>query len=285
MRSSKCTADESTVRYIGPGGAVRRTHNPSRRRITDDRGYRPTCSDPAIPVEWARRAERGPFDTIAILDRLVYDNPEPVIAPAAIAAVTTRIRLQTEVVPAPLRDTALLAKQSATLDRISNGRFTLGVGDGGRVDDYHAAGIDIRTRGKRLDTQLDRMRLLWAGEPFSDEAGPIGPRPARRGRRRDGSRLNRTGTPLPQSGPRLRVTDGRAHSIRLRPRRNTVCHRESRPRNGIHRAPSGSDSRSAAEAFGGPVTLGPLRIYRRPVPPLRSPRLSFVLGPRRKAAG
>ncbi|WP_040833693.1 LLM class flavin-dependent oxidoreductase [Nocardia brevicatena] len=138
-------------------------------------------SDPAVLLEWARRAEHGPFDTIAILDRLVYDNPEPMIGLAAIAAATTRIRLQTEVVLAPLRETALLAKQSATLDRISNGRFTLGVGVGGRADDYLATGVDIHTRGKRLDTQLDRMRSLWAGAPFSDEAGPIGPRPTRTG--------------------------------------------------------------------------------------------------------
>lgn len=138
-------------------------------------------SDPAVLLEWARRVERGPFDTIAILDRLVYDNPEPMIGLAAIAAVTTRIRLQTEVVLAPLRETALLAKQSATLDRISNGRFTLGVGVGGRADDYLAAGADIHTRGKRLDTQLHRMRSLWAGEPFSDDVGPIGPGPARDG--------------------------------------------------------------------------------------------------------
>ncbi|HKS47927.1 MAG TPA: LLM class flavin-dependent oxidoreductase [Amycolatopsis sp.] len=82
---------------------------------------------------------------------------------AAVAGATTRIRVQTEVLLAPPRDTALLAKQSAALDRISGGRFTLGPGIGGRDDDFLAAGRDPRRRGRRLDEQMAIMRRIWAG--------------------------------------------------------------------------------------------------------------------------
>jgi alkanesulfonate monooxygenase SsuD/methylene tetrahydromethanopterin reductase-like flavin-dependent oxidoreductase (luciferase family) len=140
-------------------------------------------SDPASLLSWARRADAGPFTTLGMLDRLVYDNPEPLIALAAIAGATTRIRVQTEVLLAPLRQPALLAKQAATLDRICGGRFVLGlgVGDARRQDDHLAAGIDVRGRGRRLDEQMEGMRRIWSGRPYSDDAGPIGPSPARTG--------------------------------------------------------------------------------------------------------
>ncbi|MEV0405225.1 LLM class flavin-dependent oxidoreductase [Actinoallomurus sp. NPDC050550] len=138
-------------------------------------------TDPAALLDWARRADAGPFTTIGLLDRLVYDNPEPLVTLAVIAGATTRVRVQTEVLLAPLRDPVLLAKQAATLDRLSGGRLVLGLGVGGRADDHAASGTDLRTRGRRLDEQMAVMRRLWAGEPYSDEAGPIGPAPARPG--------------------------------------------------------------------------------------------------------
>jgi alkanesulfonate monooxygenase SsuD/methylene tetrahydromethanopterin reductase-like flavin-dependent oxidoreductase (luciferase family) len=159
-------------------------------------------ADPAALLTWARRADAGPFRTLGLLDRLVYHNPEPLVALAAVAGATSRIRVQTEVLLAPLRDAGLLAKQSATLDRMSGGRFTLGIGLGGRADDYAAAGVDMRTRGRRLDSQMATMRRIWtdaaaetgtgtstgtpAGtgrDPAPDGAlvGPIGPAPHRPG--------------------------------------------------------------------------------------------------------
>ncbi|MGW0909645.1 LLM class flavin-dependent oxidoreductase [Streptomyces sp. NPDC002853] len=137
--------------------------------------------DPATLLAWAQRADAGPFSTLGLLDRLVYDNPEPLVALALLAGATSRIRVQTEVLLAPLRDTALLAKQAATLDQMSGGRLVLGLGVGGRDDDHQVAGIDIHTRGRRLDEQMAVMRRLWAGEPYGDGIGPIGPAPARPG--------------------------------------------------------------------------------------------------------
>jgi alkanesulfonate monooxygenase SsuD/methylene tetrahydromethanopterin reductase-like flavin-dependent oxidoreductase (luciferase family) len=91
---------------------------------------------------WARRAEAAGFSTLAVLDRLAYPNLEPLACLAAAAAVTERISLMTDVLLAPLHsNTALLAKQASTIDAIAGGgRLTLGVGVGGREDDYRAVG-------------------------------------------------------------------------------------------------------------------------------------------------
>lgn len=138
-------------------------------------------ADPVALLEWARRADPGPFSTLGLLDRLVYDNPEPLVALSVLAGATSRVKVQTEVLLSPLRETALLAKQVATLDRMSGGRLVLGLGVGGRADDHLAAGVDLRTRGRRMDEQLAQLRDLWSGEPFGADCGPIGPAPVRRG--------------------------------------------------------------------------------------------------------
>ncbi|MFH8491206.1 LLM class flavin-dependent oxidoreductase [Streptomyces longisporoflavus] len=134
--------------------------------------------DPALLLAWAQRCDVGPFSTLGLLDRLVFDNPEALITLAALAGATSRIRLQTEVLIAPVHNTAMLAKQTATLDRMSGGRFTFGIGIGGREDDCLAAGIDIRRRGRRLDEQMPLLRRTWSGEPYGEGVGPIGPAPS-----------------------------------------------------------------------------------------------------------
>ncbi|MEV4573558.1 LLM class flavin-dependent oxidoreductase [Nonomuraea jabiensis] len=136
-------------------------------------------SDLPSLLTWARRAEAGPFTTLGLLDRIVYDNPEPMVTLAAIAAATTRIRVQTEVLLAPLREPVLLAKQSATLDRMSGGRLTLGVGVGARPEDFLAVGADYTTRGRRVDEMMPVLKRIWSGQPCGDQVGPIGPAPAR----------------------------------------------------------------------------------------------------------
>jgi alkanesulfonate monooxygenase SsuD/methylene tetrahydromethanopterin reductase-like flavin-dependent oxidoreductase (luciferase family) len=132
-------------------------------------------------IDWARHAEEAGFSTLGTIGRLVYPNYEELIALSAAAAVTSRIRLTTGVLLAPLyTNFALLAKQAASLDRLSGGRLVLGLGLGGRDDDFAASGVSTHHRGRRLDEQVALMRRVWSGEEFG-YAGGIGPEPARPG--------------------------------------------------------------------------------------------------------
>lgn len=120
-------------------------------------------------VEWARRAEARGFSSLGTIDRVVYENYEPLITLAAAAAVTERIGLCTTVLLGPLRPNAAeLAKQALSVNALSGGRFTLGLGLGAREDDYEASGVELRGRGRRLDEMLARIEEVW-------KAGEIGP--------------------------------------------------------------------------------------------------------------
>jgi alkanesulfonate monooxygenase SsuD/methylene tetrahydromethanopterin reductase-like flavin-dependent oxidoreductase (luciferase family) len=97
--------------------------------------------------------------------------------------VTTRIRLMTGVMLAPLRNEGVLAKQAASLDAISNGRLTLGFGVGRRPDDYKAAPAQYNNRGRRFEDQIATMKRIWSGEDVDPEngVGPVGPPPVQVG--------------------------------------------------------------------------------------------------------
>jgi alkanesulfonate monooxygenase SsuD/methylene tetrahydromethanopterin reductase-like flavin-dependent oxidoreductase (luciferase family) len=135
----------------------------------------------SLVLDWARRADSGPFSSLGIIDRLVYPNYEPLITLAAAAAVTTRVRVMSTVLIAPLRGAGVLAKQAATIDALSGGRFTLGLSVGAREDDFHAAPASFHDRGRRFEEQLELMKRVWSGRTVSDEVGPMGPPPARSG--------------------------------------------------------------------------------------------------------
>ncbi|MDQ4065766.1 MAG: LLM class flavin-dependent oxidoreductase [Actinomycetota bacterium] len=117
---------------------------------------------PGVPgeqiAEWSRRADAGPFSSVAVLDRLAYESIDPFAALATAAAVTTHVRLATMVAVGPLRSTGMLVKEAISIDELSGGRLTLGLAVGARHDDYEAAGIDPKTRGRRLDEQLVYLR-------------------------------------------------------------------------------------------------------------------------------
>lgn len=126
-------------------------------------------------TEWARRADAAGFSSLGVIDRLVYPNIEPLIALTAAAAVTERIKLTTAILIAPYRENAaVLAKQAASLQALSNGRLVLGLAVGGREDDYEAAGVPTGGRGGRFDEMLDELDEIWGGAE-KGFAGPIGP--------------------------------------------------------------------------------------------------------------
>lgn len=136
-------------------------------------------SDVILP--WASQADAGPFSSLGVLDRIVYPNHEAIITLAAAAAVTRRVRLMTTVLLAPLRNAALLAKQAASIDALSGGRLTLGLGVGGREDDFRAVGAAFHERGRRFDEELATLHQIWSGQPLAADIGKIGPMPARPG--------------------------------------------------------------------------------------------------------
>jgi alkanesulfonate monooxygenase SsuD/methylene tetrahydromethanopterin reductase-like flavin-dependent oxidoreductase (luciferase family) len=138
-----------------------------------------------LTLEWARRADRGPFSSVAVLDRVVYDCLEPFTALAGAAAVTSRVRLATMIAIGPLRPAALLAKQASTIAALAGGRTTRGLGIGARHDDYEAAGVDHRNRGRRLSGQLLHLRMK-APELELLVGGASGPTFARMARYADG---------------------------------------------------------------------------------------------------
>jgi alkanesulfonate monooxygenase SsuD/methylene tetrahydromethanopterin reductase-like flavin-dependent oxidoreductase (luciferase family) len=131
----------------------------------------------AVILEWVTGAERGPFSTVVVTDRVVSQALEPLTVLAMAAGATRRIRLMSSVVIGPTRETTLLARQAATIDVLSGGRLTLGIGIGVRANDYLATGFDFHRRGRRAEEQLPTLRRLWSGEGLSDEVGAIGPRP------------------------------------------------------------------------------------------------------------
>jgi alkanesulfonate monooxygenase SsuD/methylene tetrahydromethanopterin reductase-like flavin-dependent oxidoreductase (luciferase family) len=123
---------------------------------------------------WACGVDNGPFASLSVFDRIVYDSLDPLATLAAAATLTERVRLATTVVIGPLRNTALLAKEAATIDVLSDGRLTLGLALGARQDDYQATGTPYTERGERLTQQLYDLREIW-------ESGEIGPQPVQQG--------------------------------------------------------------------------------------------------------
>jgi alkanesulfonate monooxygenase SsuD/methylene tetrahydromethanopterin reductase-like flavin-dependent oxidoreductase (luciferase family) len=128
-------------------------------------------------TEWARRADDAGFSTLGVIDRIVYPNYDPLIAVAAAAAVTERIRLTTSIVIVPYRvNAALLAKQVATIHDLSGGRFVFGAAVGGRDDDYEASHVPFGGRGSRFEEMIEEMKELWGGAERGT-AGGVGPKP------------------------------------------------------------------------------------------------------------
>src|SRR5690242_12325245 len=147
-------------------------------------------------LELARAMDAAGVDRVVVSDHLVfgenldaYADPslggqaggrqptgpdgnwlEPVVFLTAVAATTTRIRLGTAVLLAALRRPAVLAKQLATMDVLSEGRVDLGVGVGWQREEYEAAGLSFENRGRLLDHTLEVCQTLWTQQRASYES-------------------------------------------------------------------------------------------------------------------
>jgi probable F420-dependent oxidoreductase len=99
--------------------------------------------------------------------------PDPLVALAAIAGRTRKIRLATGILIAPLRPAITLAKMVATLDHVSDGRLDLGLGSGWHIEELTAAGVDPKRAMEHLDDTLGACRALWGGGPSSFHSATV----------------------------------------------------------------------------------------------------------------
>ena len=131
-----------------------------------------------LVVDWARLADQAGFHVLATLDRPNYDLWEGLSTLAGMATITERIRLATMSLQLPPRNEVLVAKQAAVIDRLSDGRFELGVSLGGRRDDYEALGALWDGRADRFREQVGRIREIWsAARSSTEDEGVLGPAP------------------------------------------------------------------------------------------------------------
>ena len=126
-------------------------------------------------LDWCRVAEEGPFSSISCGERITFRNTEMITSVAAAAALTTRPRVMVNLAVTPWHETALLAKQMATIDVISDGRLDLGVGVGARGQDFEAMHASMDHRHQRIDEQVAELRRLWNGGEPVPGAPPLGP--------------------------------------------------------------------------------------------------------------
>lgn len=155
-------------------------------------------------LAWYRKIDDGPWDGLATYERLLYPDSWSVVPQlAAAAAMTERVRLWTDVVALPMRNPVLFAKDLATVDVLSGGRLTLGVGIGAWDEDYLAVGSALDRRRQRMDDAVAAMRRVWAQDPPSKDIIRWGLRRRRTGASRSSPAWSaRRRSLVPRSGPR-----------------------------------------------------------------------------------
>src|SRR4051794_23966077 len=136
------------------------------------------CGDPEIAVRVARLAEDAGFDSLWAGEHVVLPDPrvppspmdpddpilDPVVALTFLAAQTTRVLLGTGIVILPQRNPLVLAKEIASLQTLSGGRFVFGIGVGYLEPEFRALGIPFADKGPRTDEYLAAMRAIWMQE-------------------------------------------------------------------------------------------------------------------------
>ena len=139
----------------------------------------PAFSTPEFVAAFARVAEECGFEAVNLTEHPMPGDKwlgagghhalDPFVGLAVAAAVTTRVRLMTNLTVLPYRNPFMLAKAVASLDRVSNGRVTLGVGTGYLKPEFFALGIDFEERNPLFDEVIEVCRLAWTGESVTYE--------------------------------------------------------------------------------------------------------------------
>jgi alkanesulfonate monooxygenase SsuD/methylene tetrahydromethanopterin reductase-like flavin-dependent oxidoreductase (luciferase family) len=132
-------------------------------------------------LAWCRGIDEGPWSSLAVPERITYTAHSWTVQLAAAAALTERVRLWTTIVILPAHPAVQVAKDLASVDVLSDGRLTVGVGVGGREHDYRAVESTFERRWQRMDDDVATMRRIWAGEPPFAGADPVGPLPVQPG--------------------------------------------------------------------------------------------------------
>lgn len=138
--------------------------------------------DAATLEAWSKLIDTGPFSSLCFGERMAFDNPHSLTLLGAVSAWTSRVRICTTVLVPQLHDPVSLAKALATADMLCGGRLSVGVGVGGREEDYRAAGADLSTRTmQQMADRVTVMRRVWAGENVTNAVRPVGPKPIQPG--------------------------------------------------------------------------------------------------------
>ncbi len=138
--------------------------------------------DAGVLESWSRAIDEGPFSSLCFGERMAFDNPDALTLLGAVAAWTSRVRIVTTVVVPQLHEPVPLAKALATGDVLSKGRLTVGLGVGGRDEDYRAAGVELSSRTMAgMADRAETMKRVWRGERVVEAVLPVGPRPVQDG--------------------------------------------------------------------------------------------------------
>lgn len=132
-------------------------------------------------LAWCGAVDDGPWASLAVPERITFTSHDVTVQLAAAAALTQRVRLWTTIVILPAHDAVTVAKQMASVDVLSDGRLTIGIGVGGREHDYRAISASMERRWQRMDDQVATMRRIWAQDPPFEGADPVGPPPVQSG--------------------------------------------------------------------------------------------------------
>ena len=137
--------------------------------------------DRGTTLDWCREVDAGPFATLSCGERVISYSQDMRVILSAAAALTERVRIMPSLYVLPAHAPVRAAKEIATLDVLSGGRVRVGVGVGGREQDYRAVGASFERRHQRLDDAVADMRRVWSGAPVFEGGDPVGPAPVQAG--------------------------------------------------------------------------------------------------------